>query len=271
MSHASPILAFQGQISGDNYFSGICPFCQTACRLLTKEFYYSSAEQIDHLAVCLSCGWWSYSANQAADLNGNSDYYSSRALLREFAVSDMDVPYRELAKYLNKHHDQIYDVAPAKFEELVASIYRDVLGSSIEFCSYGRPDRGIDVICARTEPDCLFGIQVKRYKCSIELGQIHQFLGALQLSKLGKGVFVTSSRFQRGCYEVIKQSSDLLGIEIDLVDGRQLLDFIGILNKKPDQFYCRDWSPTGYNGAPSAKKEGIPFADLQNAPIWPGG
>jgi restriction system protein len=281
MDQATPILAFQCKLSdgGENqdywpahertYFAGRCPFCKQACRLLREEWGYDSSAQQDRLAVCLCCGWWSYEADQSADLGGGSYYYSSRAVLREFTVDDKDVPYQELGRYLSKHHEKLIDVEPTKFEELVASVFRDGLGNTIEWCSYGRPDKGIDIVCGRADSGRLFGIQVKRYRSSIELGQIHQFLGALQLAQLSGGVFVTTSRFQRGCYEAVEQSDDVIGIEIDLVDGRRFLEFLDLMNKRADRLYCLEWKKSGYT-VNYGEREGIPLSELLQAPIWPG-
>lgn len=281
MSSDKPILAFQGKLTdtGENrdywpahertYFAGRCPFCKTPCRLLAEEWVYDSSEQQDRLAACLRCGWWSYEADQSEDLSGGSYYYSSRAILQEFSVDSEDVPYQALADYVGKHHDALLHVNPAKFEELVASVYRDVLCSSIEFCSYGRPDRGIDVVCARTGSGDLFGIQVKRYRGPIKLGKIHQFLGALHLAGLSSGVFVTASRFQKGCYEVVEDSRELLGVEIDLLDGRKFLEFVGVLNQAEDRLYCLEWRKSGYTCSHGESK-GVSVSELQRAPTWRG-
>jgi HJR/Mrr/RecB family endonuclease len=281
MQQSKPILAFQGKAhcSGENkeywpaheqtYFAGKCPFCKEACRLLREEWNYDSSEQQDRLAVCINCGWWSYEADQSNDLSGGCYYYSSRAVLQEFAVDDKDVPYRELGLYLSMHHEKLVQVDPAKFEELVASVYRDALGNTVEFCSYGRPDKGIDVVCGRADSGRLFGIQVKRYRSSIELGQIHQFLGALQLARLDSGVFVTTSRFQKGCYEAIEQSNELLGIEIRLVDGRRFLEFLGLMNQANDRLYCPEWKKSGYT-VNYGDGVAIPLSEILKAPVWPG-
>lgn len=281
MDQVKPILAFQCKLSdsGENreywpahertFFAGLCPFCRKACRLLRDEWVYDLSKQKDRLAVCLSCGWWSYEADQSEDLSGGSYYYSSRAVLQEFTVGDKDVPYQELGRYLSKNHEKLVDVEPKKFEELVASVYRDALGNTIEFCSYGRPDKGIDVVCGRDDSGRLFGIQVKRYRTSIKLGQIHQLLGALQLAQLRRGVFVTTSRFQKGCYEAIEQSNDLLGIEIDLVDGRRFLEFLDLMNQTTDRLYCLEWKKSGYT-VNYGEREGLPVSELLQAPIWPG-
>jgi HJR/Mrr/RecB family endonuclease len=281
MNLAKPILVFQGKLSdiGENheywparkrtYFAGRCPFCQNACRLVGEEWIYDSAEQQDRLAICLVCGWWSYDADLPQDLSGRSYYYSSRAILQEFSIDDKDVPYRELASYLTKHQEKLLDVHPAKFEELVGAVYRDVMGHTVEFCSYGRPDKGLDVVCGRVNSGRLFGIQVKRYKSPIKLGQIHQFLGALQLAQLSEGVFVTTSRFQKRCYEAVKQSSELLGVEIGLVNGQRFLEFLDLINpmtEMTDQLYCLELARSGY--AALREGRGISVTELLRAPIW---
>jgi restriction system protein len=274
------VLAFQEVASGsgenDQYhssrseslFSGYCPFCSAACRIIREDWVYDSSEQHDLLAVCVQCGWWSYDCDQPQDLSGGSYHYSSRAVLRQFRVEDREAPYEELARYLARHHDRLADVHPAKLEELVAAIYREAFSHRVEFCSYGRPDQGIDVICGRADDGQLFGIQVKRYRAPIELGQIHQFLGALQLAGMSKGVFVATSRYQKGCYEVIKSSQALLGVEIDLVDGRRFLEFLGIWNSRKTHVYCKEWNKSGYT-TNYGQDEGIPLETLLKAPLWP--
>lgn len=80
--------------------------------------------------------------------------------------------------------------------------------NKIEHFSYGRPDRGIDVVLLHlyTGEKIAIGlkppIQVKRYNRPIELGLIHQFFGSMVDNDFKKGIFVTSSRFRKGCHSV---------------------------------------------------------------------
>ena len=107
---------------------------------------------------------------------------------------------------------------------------------------------------------------MKRYRTPIKPGQIHQFLGALQLSRLRSGVFVITSLFQKGCYEIVQDSRDLVEVEIDLVDGRQFLEFLGLMNQ-PDQYlHCADWGRIGYAWNYGLEQK-IPVAELQKAPL----
>ncbi len=74
---------------------------------------------------------------------------------------------------------------------------------------------------------------MKRYRQPIKLGYIHQFFGAIVDSQRSStGVFVTTSRFQRGCYEVADDLAQVAGVKIDLVDGKRFLEFLGLLNQE---------------------------------------
>jgi restriction endonuclease Mrr len=133
-------------------------------------------------------------------------------------------------------------VNPAKFEELAAAVYRDVLGYTVEYCSYGRQDKGIDIICLQTDSPEKVAFQVKRYRNPIRLSRIHEFCGAMVQSDLRRGIFVTASRFQRGCYDTVASLAQIGGFEIDLVDGKRFLDFIGCLNlRRENKVFVPVW------------------------------
>jgi restriction endonuclease Mrr len=192
-------------------------------------------------AVCRTCGWWSWS-----ELCGELDELekgSARAVLERFSVESEDVPIAELAHYLEKHQDRLVSIAPEKFEELVAAVYRDVLGYAVEYCSYGRHDKGIDIICLQTDSPKKIALQVKRYRGPIRLSLIHQFCGAMVQSGHRRGVFVTASQFQRGCYDTAASLAKMGGFDIDLVDGRRFLEFIGCLNlHRQNKVFVPVWS-----------------------------
>jgi len=150
--------------------------------------------------------------------------------LEDFSVQGIETPLRELALYLNAHGERLRQVHHTKFEELVAAVWSDVTGSKVEYISYGRHDHGIDIICLRTDNNELVGLQCKRYARPVELGSIHQLFGALVDNSLRHGVFVTSGRFQSGCFETRDSLQSKSNVSIDLVDGRRFLEFLGIYN-----------------------------------------
>jgi HJR/Mrr/RecB family endonuclease len=211
-----------------NLYSEVCTYCGTACRLYEDDSMSMEAQHSERAAVCTVCGWWSWSPLRS-ELD-ELEHGSARAVLERFSVESNEVPVSELARYLEQHQDQLMSVAPDKFEELVAAVYRDALGYTVEYRSYGRGDKGIDIICIQTDSPNKIALQVKRYNQPIKLGLIHQFCGAMVESRFGRGVFVTAGRFQRGCYSTASALEEIGGYEIDLVDGRRFLEFIGCMN-----------------------------------------
>ena len=110
--------------------------------------------------------------------------------MKRFAVQSCEVPILELRKYINRNEDALRVVDPLKFEELVASVFSDTFGYRVESMSYGRPDRGIDIVFIGLTSGDKIAVQVKRYNSPIKLGLIQQFLGALVSRDLRKGVLV---------------------------------------------------------------------------------
>ena len=96
-------------------------------------------------------------------------------------------------------------------------------------------DGGIDVVLEHDgEP---IGVQVKRYRQSVRVEYIRAFAGALVLREIPQGVFVTTSKFQKGCASAVRGYSHR-GIEIELVDGQRLFEALGI-RRRPQY---KEWS-----------------------------
>lgn len=215
-----------------------CPFCKTDCTTGQVETAIMDAPgefQVDRLSICHRCGWWSY---ENEDPNPYCVYHwSSCAVLKRFSVDAPDAPVEELAKYIETHYDAVSQVSPPKFEELVGYVFSSYFGYKVEYCSYGRPDLGIDLVVVNTDQAKPTAIQVKRYKKPIELGQIHEFFGAMVDSQYKKGIFVTSGRFRKGAKEAAGRLNTRADLEIDLVDGKRMLEFLQVANSKGKPTY----------------------------------
>ncbi|MBF4333252.1 restriction endonuclease, partial [Vibrio anguillarum] len=118
-----------------------------------------------------------------------------------------------------------FKVHPKKFEEVVASIFRDI-GYSTRVTSY-TADGGIDVYMDGPD-DKLIGVQVKRTKNKIELEQINSLAGALFIKGCIEGVFVTTSEYRRGAVQTAKAAT-AKGLPIELYDSKRLLDALQIV------------------------------------------
>lgn len=159
LKNNAPILVYQDNIISsaegndiwnskhNTFYKEICPYCKLVChKIFDKTSKGFSKEQFDKVSVCLNCGWWSYECDISDDMGDNPYYMSSYAIMKKFSVDSENVPCVNLANYIEKNQKKIKSIGPVKFEELVKSVYKDVLNCKIESCSYGSHDRGIDIV-----------------------------------------------------------------------------------------------------------------------------
>lgn len=134
------------------------------------------------------------------------------------------MPHEEVVNYLAARYDDRLKVHPRKFEEVVAAVFRG-LGYQTRVTSYSC-DGGIDVFM--DGPDNVFiGVQVKRSRNSISVGQIRELTGALVLQGVTRGIFVTTSHFTAAARKEAGLAA-LRGIPVELVDAYKLFDALKI-------------------------------------------
>jgi restriction system protein len=108
----------------------------------------------------------------------------------------------------------------------VASVFRDC-GFHARVTSYSG-DGGLDVILERG--DETIGVQVKRYKNTINAEQIRSLAGALLIGGYTRGVFVTTSRYQPGGVRV-SELATASGMPIELLDAPRFLGELKIVQR----------------------------------------
>jgi restriction system protein len=177
-----------------------CLFCAEPLEILKAEedcgenrdspenwYWYSSMTRV---RTCPVCGWWS--VHQTSTTAGGSvgTHHESGAAgsLRELDLPNVEGPLEEIRSYLAARYSDRFRVHPRVFEETVASVFRD-LGYGARVTAYSGDD-GIDVILDG-QSDTMIGVQVKRYRNSIQVEQIRSLAGALVLGGLTRGIFVT--------------------------------------------------------------------------------
>lgn len=126
--------------------------------------------------------------------------------------------------------DTILSKSPREFEKLVVALLQKMgYGGEIEnsgLVTQYSNDKGIDGII---KEDILgFGrihIQAKRYKRENAIGRedLNKFVGALAGTQSSKGVFITTSCFNRNAVEY---ANSLNGVTLVLIDGEQLAKYI---------------------------------------------
>ena len=229
-----------------------CPYCKISDLLrdsATYDPYGQESYEYGSVIVCGDCGWWQYNGDDNESDGTNYRSFYAEAILREFEISSSEVPVNELLRHLTKYKDRLGEIHPKKMEELVASIFKEYFGYKIEFCSYCRPDKGIDIIAVEHGGSRKTAIQVKRYNRPIEIEQIHAFCGALVHNRHDLGIFVTSSGYRKGAQIAAKELSSIANIPIDLIDGKTLLNYIGILSDKKNSISlntCPLWKNRSY-------------------------
>lgn len=223
----------------------MCIFCQTPLIQLHErrdEGKYPPSvgcgwSAVEIVKSCPRCGWWT--VNETNFSNTGELYQELRGAfghLRALDLSDISSPIEEVKAFLLAKSDHRFGMNPRLFEETVASVFR-ALGYSVDVTSY-HSDGGIDAILAGPAGERI-GVQVKRYRNSIEVEQIRAFTGALLIGDFTKGVFVTTSTFQSGAGKSAAASA-ARGIPIELVDWKRFYESLKIGTRAPYSSF-EDW------------------------------
>lgn len=134
-------------------------------------------------------------------------------------------------KIYNEILDTIISKTPREFEKLVVELlqrmgYGGEIQNSAEVTQYSN-DNGIDGII---KEDVLgFGriyIQAKRYQRDNKIGRedLNKFVGALAVAQSNKGVFITTSSFNKNAIEYANKLNN--NTTLVLIDGEQLAKYV---------------------------------------------
>lgn len=122
----------------------------------------------------------------------------------------------EIKGFFKKYPEKLYDLNPRKFEELIASILKD-LGFDIELTKATR-DGGRDIIAhiKNEVTNFLAYVECKRYSPNnkIDVGIIRQVQGVHYTRQPSKSIIVTTSFFTKDAIEEAK----LIENQLDLKD-----------------------------------------------------
>jgi restriction system protein len=179
--------------------------------------------------TCPVCGWWTVMEsfvfqNHSRGMHRN---WGAVGSLRELDLPNLDLPLEEIRSYLAARYASRFHVHPRAFEEIVASVFRD-LGYGARVTAYSGDD-GLDVLLDGPS-DVLIGVQVKRYRNSIEVEQIRSLTGALVLGGLTRGIFVTTSTFQKGAEDTAERVATR-GYQIELMNADRFYDALKIAQR----------------------------------------
>lgn len=127
-------------------------------------------------------------------------------------ITDMD---DAIKKYFKKYPEKLYEINPRKFEELIASIFKD-LGFDVELTKATR-DGGRDIIASikNSVTSFLAYIECKRYAPDnkVDVGIIRNIAGVHYLRRPSKSIIVTTSFFTKDAQEEAKLIENQLDLK----------------------------------------------------------
>ncbi len=148
----------------------------------------------------------------------NSDIFDKNSIT---VITDIDI---EVKKYFKKYPNKLYEIEPRRFEDLIASIMKD-MGFDIELTKATR-DGGRDIIASikNSVTDMLCYIECKRYapENKIGVGIVRKVVGVHTLRKPTKSIIVTTSFFTKDAIEEAK----IIENQIDLKNFNNLKDWL---------------------------------------------
>lgn len=130
----------------------------------------------------------------------------------------------EVKKYLKKHPQKLYELLPRQFEELIASILKD-LGFEVQLTQATR-DGGRDIIAhvRNAVSSYLTYIECKRYAADnkVGVGVVREVIGVHHIRKPTKSIIVTTSFFSK---DAIKEAEKMES-QLELKDFTNIKDWL---------------------------------------------
>ncbi len=121
----------------------------------------------------------------------------------------------EVLAYFGQHPELLHSLPPRKFEEIVATVFRNN-GFDVELTPETR-DGGIDIIAVQKNSfggSTLHLVECKRYlpENKVGIGIVQRMLGVVEQHRATQGLIVTTSSFSRDAEECAKSSRYRLGL-----------------------------------------------------------
>jgi hypothetical protein len=217
----------RAEIFGDWHHYHTCRWCDAQLESCNDGDPSGRFDRVER-RNCPQCGWWDTDAYLPPEQEDGSNYIRSihrRAVLREFAVSSGSVPTADLAQHIARYPASIFHVEPYKMEELVADIFTRTMDCTVQWLG-GPGDGGIDLLLV--QGDETYAVQVKRKSkidSPIRVSLVREFVGAMVIEGVAKGIFVTTSSFTKQAERASIRAAHRPSIEkVDLLDGSQLVE-----------------------------------------------
>lgn len=203
------------------------------------DYFLPSGVTPARLYICPSCGWWSshYYDVDLAPSCYTLVHHQAYASLRPLDLSIPDQPLQCIKDYLAFDYSARYALHPRLCERLVGDVLSSI-GYSIELTAYQK-DGGIDLYLL-TDGHRVGAVQIKRTRDSVGVEQVREFVGAMVLDGITRGMFVTTSRFTTPAIAAAGEAG-VRGLPIELLDSQRIFDMLR-LQRTPAPRSYDDWS-----------------------------
>jgi hypothetical protein len=196
--------------------------------------------------------------------------------LRWFDFDDARLGLAEVGSHLSRHFHDIYLLAPRRFEELVADVYKH-LGYQVRLTQQTR-DGGYDIMLLEGIRKKQIIVECKRYapERRITVGIVRQLLGVQLERGVPRGKIVATTDFTEPARATAsKVNEGRSGYKLELVNADRLLKLLGVYNKTSllDRAVARCFRVSAADieaarDRQKALKRLLDHFELQKTPVW---
>jgi len=207
-----------------------CPGCgRKLCRLANRSTSSELAVVYYIDQVCKNCGYW----EQWIDCSSASCFVKkfSVARLRKFSLSDKELPYRSMIRWLEKHPSDVYYINPLRFEEVVRGALSTAMDVELAMTVASR-DGGYDLFAYDSQGGKII-VEVKRYARHRKIGVrfVRHLAGVVLREGAYKGILVSTSDFTKFAIqeaEAFRRKIREHPIEIEFKSFQELLPWLAV-------------------------------------------
>ena len=233
-----------GDLIENSFKTGLCPICNSP---LNKYHHTPPFAEDEYrppepwiimnpiLYLCNLCNWWHSTKEGRINGVGRNTYSPNihYPVLEEIDISSNSIVINDLKLNLLKNWEDRKLISAGAAESLVQSILKEHLSCDVRTstANVNDPDGGIDLHVCSKNGNIISAVQVKRRisKNTESVSEVRNFVGALEIEGINKGIFVTTAdRFTKPANKIPEKLKSINSrLELELIDGqRQSLQII---------------------------------------------
>jgi|GEM_PF-358801 hypothetical protein len=207
---------------------GECPYCRNTLYKHEEQNLrtyqnddpdYPASDGLFQAILRCRCGWWSYHFRDGSE--GQLGQEFQEGILRTLPVSSHEIPLTELTRHLGKDFSAIRHIDPHKLEGIIGGLFAEHLDCKVELTGRSH-DGGVDLFTVEAEDPIAIQVKRRSRNASESVAAVRDFLGALVVNHVRRGIFVTTAPRFSTFAEEAKAQAELEGFLIDLIDFDRL-------------------------------------------------